>query len=65
MLLFWKNIQEKKKILIWSKEKNNFFLIFRSILEGKNKHASITKFNPTSNEKKFSSIYFFFTVWKS
>jgi hypothetical protein len=51
----------------------NFFFVLKAFLKGKNKHALIRKLNPTSNEnnitahflyniKKFSSIYFLFTV---
>jgi hypothetical protein len=61
MLLFKKNSRGKKiKILISSKEKKILFL--EPFLKGKSKHASITKFNPTSNEKKLSFIYFLFTI---
>jgi len=40
-----------------------FFILFlEAFFIGKNKHALITKYNPTSNETKLSSIYFLFTI---
>jgi len=50
-----KKNQEKKKILIWSKEKNKKnSIFFKSVLKGKNNHALIRKFNLTSNKKTLS-----------
>jgi hypothetical protein len=65
MLLFKKKSSGKKiKILIWSKEKNNFYFIFKSIFERQKQTYFNKDIQPNSNEKKFSYIYFLFTVWK-
>jgi hypothetical protein len=60
LFYFEKEFKRKKiKILIWSKEKIIFILFLNVFFKGKNKHASIKKFNLTSNGKKKNFIYLF------
>jgi len=60
MLLFWKKNSRGKniKILIWSKEKNEFFFCFKSIFERQKQTCFNKKIKPNLKWKQYHHPFF-------